>query len=58
MDSDGDPRVHLVINVVLSTVFVYTVLWGLDFLGATEFTVPRLVVGTLLLVLITHVVTG
>lgn len=57
MASDGDPRVHLVINLVLSTLFVYVVLRGLDFLGATAFTLPRLVVGTLALVLLTHVVT-
>ena len=57
MASDGDPRVHLALNVVLSTLFVYVVLWGLDFIGALEWSVPRLVVGTLALVLVTHVVT-
>lgn len=57
MASDGDPRVQLLLNVVLSAVFVYVVLFGLDFIGALGFTVPRYVVGTLLLILVTHVVT-
>lgn len=57
MASDGDPRVHLLLNVVLSAVFVYVALRGLDFIDAIGFTVPRYVVGTLLLVVITHVVT-
>lgn len=57
MASDGDPRVQLLLNVVLSAVFVYVVLWGLDVIGTLEFTIPRYAVGTLLLVLVTHVVT-
>ncbi len=52
--AEGDPRVHLVINLVLSAMFVYIVLWGLDFLGAVEFTLLRLAVGTLVLMAITH----
>lgn len=57
MATDGDPRVHLLLNLVLSALFVGVVLWGLDFVGALELTVPRLVVGTLVLMLLTHVVT-
>lgn len=57
MASDGDPRVQFALNVVLSAVFVYVVLWGLDLIDAIELTIPRYVVGTLLLVLLTHVVT-
>lgn len=57
MESEGDPRVHLVMNVVLSACFVYTALWGLDYLGSVSFTLGRLAVGTLVLVLVTHVVT-
>lgn len=57
MASNGDPRVLLVLNLVLSAAFVYVVLWGLDVLGAVEFTILRFVAGTLLLALITHVVT-
>lgn len=57
MASNGDPRVLLVLNLVLSAALVYVVLWGLDVLGAVEFTLLRFVVGTLVLALITHVVT-
>lgn len=57
MASDGDPRVHLALNLVLSALFAYVVLWGLDFIGAVEWSIPRLVVGTLALVLLTHLVT-
>lgn len=57
MASDGDPRVHLVLNLVLSALFVYAVLRGLDFIGAVEWSLPRFLVGTLALVLLTHVVT-
>lgn len=57
MESQGDPRVHLAMNVVLSLAFVALLLWGLDLLGSVEFTYARLAVGTLVLVGITHVVT-
>ena len=57
MASDGDPRVHLLLNLVLSSLFVAVVLWGLDLIGAVDWTLPRLVVGALALVLLTHVVT-
>ena len=54
MASKGDPRVHLVMNVILSAGFVYILLWGLDLIGAVEFTLARFALGTLILVLITH----
>lgn len=57
MASDGDPRVQLALNLALSAVFVYVALRGLDFIGAVGFSLPRFVVGTLLLVVVTHVVT-
>lgn len=55
MASKGDPRVHLVMNVILSAAFVYVALWGLDLVGAVEFTLRRYLVGTLALVVLTHV---
>lgn len=55
---EGDPRVHFVMNLVLSATFVYVVLWGLEFIGAAEFSLVRLALGTLLLMLVTYVVTG
>jgi len=36
--SQGDPRVVLALNAVLSTVFAVTITWGLDFVGSLEFT--------------------
>lgn len=54
----GDPRVHFAMNLLLSAAFVYLALWGLDFIGAAEFTLRRLAVGTVVLMLLTHVVTA
>ncbi|MFP4625823.1 MAG: hypothetical protein ACOCQ3_02780 [Natronomonas sp.] len=54
MANKGDPRVHFVMNVVLSAVFVYIALWGLDLIGAVTFTTLRYLLGTAILVLITH----
>jgi hypothetical protein len=42
MESEGDPRVHFVMNLVLSATFAYIVLWGLDFLETLQFTLLRL----------------
>mgnify|MGYP000612590038 CR=1 FL=1 len=42
MESEGDPRVHFVMNLVLSAMFAYIVLWGLDFLETLQFTMLRL----------------
>ena len=42
MESEGDPRVHFVMNLVLSAMFAYIVLWGLDFLETLQFTILRL----------------
>lgn len=49
MASDGDPRVHFVMNLVLSTLFAYIVLRGLDLLRTLEFTYLRLAMLTVLL---------
>ncbi|PSP19727.1 hypothetical protein BRC62_01745 [Halobacteriales archaeon QH_10_67_13] len=38
MSSDGDIRVLLVLDVLLSLVFAGVVLWGLDFIGEAAFT--------------------
>lgn len=57
MASDGDWRVHLLINLVLSAVFSAVVLWGSEFVGITEFTPGRFVVFTGLIMLITHLAT-
>lgn len=57
MASDGDPRVHFVINLVLSAVFAAVVLWGSEFVGLTEFTPGRFALFTALLMLITYLAT-
>jgi hypothetical protein len=54
MESEGDPRVLFVLNVVLSLVFSYMVVWGLDFIGAVEFSLLNLALATAVLVLATH----
>ena len=54
-DSEGDPRVHFVMNLVLSSIFAYTVLWGLDLINALEFTTLRLVLATIILMGLTQV---
>jgi hypothetical protein len=57
MANDGDPRVHFVINLVLSSVFAAVVLWGSEFVGLTVFTPGRWAVFTLLLMIITYLAT-
>lgn len=57
MQSRGDPRVHFVINLVLSAAFAYMVLRGMDFIGLVGFTLTRFAIATLLLMTVTYVVT-
>ena len=54
-DSKGDPRVHFLMNLILSSIFAYIVLWGLDLIGALEFSTLRLVLGTIILMGLTQV---
>jgi len=56
VDSDGDIRVLLVLDVVLSLVFASVVLWGLDFIGEAQFTARNLAVGTVVLSILTYLV--
>lgn len=55
--SRGDPRVHFIMNLVLSAAFASTVVWGLSFLGVMALTIERVATLTLLLMVITYVVT-
>ena len=57
MANRGDPRVHFVINLVLSASFAALILWGLEFIGAGELTVGRFLVGTVALMAVTYLVT-
>lgn len=54
--SQGDPRVHLVMNLVLSTLFAAVVVWGLSFLGVVAFSLRNVAIGALGLALLTFVV--
>ena len=54
-DSKGDPRVHFVMNLILSSIFAYIVLWGLDLIGALKFSTLRLVLATIILMGLTQV---
>lgn len=56
MASDGDIRVLLALDLVLSAVFATAVVWGLDFIGVTTFTPQNVAIGTLVLAVLTYVV--
>ncbi|MDZ7746501.1 MAG: hypothetical protein U5K28_08295 [Halobacteriales archaeon] len=56
MASDGDIRVLLVLDVVISAVFSYVVLWGLEFSEIAELTARNLVVATAVIALLTYLV--
>jgi len=55
--SEGNPVVLLVLNLLLSAVFAYTVLWLSDLAGITEFTLERVLAFTLILMILTFVIT-
>lgn len=52
--SQGDPRVLFVMNLVLSFVFSYVVVWGLDFIDSMTFSWQSVGVGTVALMLVTY----
>ena len=56
MASDGDIRVLLVLDIVLSAVFAAVVLWGADFVGIAAFTLTNYLGMTLALAALTYVV--
>lgn len=53
--SEGDPRVLFVLNLVLSFLFSYVVVWGLSFLQVTAFSWQNVGVATAALMLLTWV---
>ncbi|ADJ16283.1 hypothetical protein [Halalkalicoccus jeotgali] len=55
--SQGDPRVLVVMNLLLSAAFCYVALRGLAFVGAVEFSWLLFAAATAGLVVITHLVT-
>lgn len=54
MASQGDIRVLIVLDLVLSFVFSLLVISGLEFVGMTTFSWPNVAVATLALALITY----
>ena len=56
MASQGDPRVLVVLNLLLSFAFTAVVAWGMDVVGFAPFTWQNVGLGTLTLFLITWVV--
>ena len=56
MASEGDIRVLVVLDLLLSLLFASVVLWGLDFIGEVTFTARNLAVGTLALAVVTYLV--
>ncbi|WP_247002359.1 hypothetical protein [Halosolutus gelatinilyticus] len=55
--STGDPRVILAMNAVLSTLFGWTIVWGLSFLGVVEFGWINVATAAVLLFTVTYAVT-
>lgn len=51
---DGDPRVLFVVNVVLSLIYAYIVLYLFDLVGITGFTWERYLVFTIIIIVIVH----
>ncbi|WP_440763866.1 hypothetical protein [Natronorubrum sp. DTA7] len=55
--SEGDPRVLVAMNAVLSTLFAAMFVWGADLVGALEFGVATVAVVAVAVFVLTHVVT-
>ncbi|ELZ88204.1 hypothetical protein C453_02002 [Haloferax elongans ATCC BAA-1513] len=54
---EGDPRVLLVMNVVLSSVFATVVVFGLSYADLAAFTLVNVASAALVLVALTYLVT-
>jgi hypothetical protein len=54
--SDGDIRVLIVLDLLLSLAFASVVLWGLDFIGEAEFTLRNLAMGAVAIAVLTYLV--
>lgn len=55
--SQGDPRVLIAMNIVLSTLFAWSIVWGLSFLGFLEFDLINVATAAILLFAMTYLVT-
>jgi hypothetical protein len=54
MASDGDIRVLLVLDLLLSATFAWVVLWGLDFVDVVAFSPRNVAAATLVLAVVTY----
>ncbi|WP_410766187.1 hypothetical protein [Haloferax sp. DFSO60] len=54
---EGDPRVLLVMNIILSSIFATVVVWALDYASLWTFNVVNVVTAALVLTAITYLVT-
>ncbi|QSW99883.1 hypothetical protein [Haloterrigena alkaliphila] len=55
--SEGDPRVILAMNAVLSTVFAALIVWGASIVGTLEYDLPTVAVAAVALFVLTLVMT-
>ncbi|WP_408957387.1 hypothetical protein [Natrinema sp. 74] len=55
--SRGDPRVLLAMNAVLSTLFAWTIVWGLSFLDIVAFELVNVATAAIVLFAMTYLVT-
>ena len=56
VSSDGDIRVLLVMDLLLSFAFAAVVVWGLDFVGVTAFTLRNVATLAFVLAAVTYLV--
>lgn len=56
MASDGDIRVLLVLDLLLSAAFATVVVWGMEYVGIVTFTLQNVALATLGLAVLTYVV--
>ncbi|MFC7205158.1 hypothetical protein ACFQJC_16690 [Haloferax namakaokahaiae] len=54
---EGDPRVLIVMNLILSSIFATVVVWALDYASLWAFTAVNVATLALVLTAITYVVT-
>jgi hypothetical protein len=56
MASDGDIRVLLVLDLLLSAVFASVVVWGMDVIGLVTFSLQNVILATFVLAALTYLV--
>ncbi len=54
--SKGDPRVLLLLNAIISTMFAWTVVGGLSILGVVEFSALNVATGAIVVFALTYLV--